>query len=212
MKKGILFDFDGVVVKSMEQHYAAWSKALAEKGCLISKEEFFMMEGQGIKVIANAIGQKFNLSEADKKEVGERKSFYYKQIKNIEFYPYFFNLLKILKKRALKMGVVTGGARNRVSSVVENHFYSYFNCLVTVDDVERGKPFPDPFLKGAELLCIDPDECIVVENAPMGIKAAKQAGMTVIGVKTTLSEKYLSEAHHIVDDFRMVEETILSLI
>jgi beta-phosphoglucomutase len=210
--KGILFDFDGVVVKSMEQHYEAWSNALAEKGCSVSKEEFFMLEGQGIKVIADAIGQKFNLSEADKEEVGERKSFYYKQIKNLEFYPYFFDLLKVLKKHALKMGVVTGGAKSRVSSVVENHFDNYFNCLVTIDDVERGKPFPDPFLKGAELLNTNPDECIVIENAPMGIKAAKQAGMIVIAVKTTLSAKYLSEAHHIVDDFKMVERTILSLI
>ena len=212
MKKGILFDFDGVAVKSMEQHYEAWSRALAEKNCYIGKEDFFMLEGQGVKEISNAIGRKYNLSDNDIYEIGEQKSHYYKQIMHLEFYPHFFELLKVLKKNNLKMGVVTGGVRSRVSSVVENHFGDYFECLVTVDDVKRGKPFPDPFLKGAELLDIQPDECIVVENAPMGIKAAVQAGMTVIAVMTTLPQNYLDKAHYIVNDFQEVEKIILSLV
>ena len=212
MIKGVLFDFDGVAVKSMEQHYEAWSKALAEKGGSIDKEDFYMLEGQGIKEISNAIGRKFNLNQKDTDQLGERKSFYYKQIMKLEFYPYFFELLKVLKNRKCKMGVVTGGARSRVSAVVENNFGDYFECLVTVDDVERGKPFPDPFLRGAELLGLKPDECIVVENAPMGIEAAIKAGMTVIAVKTTLTEKYLDRAHFMVDDFQAVEKTILSLL
>lgn len=212
LKKGILFDFDGVAVKSMEQHYEAWSRALAEKNCQISKENFFMLEGQGIEEISKAIGRKFNLSDDDINEIGERKSNYYKQIMHLEFYPHFFELLKVLRKNNLKMGVVTGGARSRVNSVVEKYFGDYFECLVTVDDIKRGKPFPDPFLKGAELLNIQPDECIVVENAPMGIKAAVQAGMTVIAVMTTLPQKYLDQAHYIVDDFQQVEKKILSLV
>ncbi|MEJ2052600.1 MAG: HAD family phosphatase [Calditrichaceae bacterium] len=212
MKKGILFDFDGVAVKSMEQHYEAWSKALAEKGCKITKEDFLVLEGQGIREISNAIGRRYNLSEQDKAEVGKRKNYYYKQIMHLEFYPYFFDMLKVLKEKKLRMGVVTGGARNRVNGVVENHFSEYFECLVTVDDVEHGKPCPDPFLKGAELLDLKPDECIVVENAPMGIKAAVKAGITVIAVKTTLPEKYLNEADYIEDDFRQVESRILALL
>ena len=210
--KGVLFDFDGIAVKSMEQHYEAWSKALAEKGCSIKKEDFLVLEGQGVKEISNAIGRTFNLNQQDINELGERKSFYYKQIMHLEFYPYFFGLLKVLKNKNLKMGVVTGGAKSRVSSVVENHFGEYFQCLITVDDVMRGKPFPEPFLKGAEFLGIKPDECIVIENAPKGIEAAVKAGMTVIAVKTTLTEKYLNQAHYIVEDFQQVEKLILSLL
>lgn len=212
MIKGVLFDFDGVAVKSMEQHYEAWIRALAEKGASIETEDFYMLEGQGVKEISNAIGRKFSLSQKDTDELGERKSFYYKQIMKLEFYPYFFELLKVLQGRKLKMGVVTGGAKSRVTSVVENHFSDYFKCLVTVDDVKHGKPFPDPFLKGAELLELKPNECIVVENAPKGIEAAVKAGMTVIAVKTTLTEKYLDQAHFVVDDFRAVEKTILNLL
>jgi beta-phosphoglucomutase len=210
--KGILFDFDGVAVKSMEQHYEAWSKALAEKGCKIDKEDFFMLEGQGVKEISNAIGRKFNLNQKDIDELGGRKSFYYKQIMELEFYPYFFELLEVLKTKKLKMGVVTGGAKSRVTEVVENHFKEYFECLVTVDDVKHGKPFPDPFLKGAELLNLKPNECIVIENAPNGIEAASKAGMIVIAVKTTLTEKYLDQANFVMDDFQAVEKTILSLL
>ena len=212
MIKGVLFDFDGVAVKSMEQHYEAWSRALAEKGGIIEKEDFLVLEGQGVWEISNAIGRKFNLSASDINELGERKSYYYKQIMHLEFYPNFFDMLDTLKKHSLKMGVVTGGAKSRVKFVVAEHFSRFFECLVTIDDVTHGKPHPDPFLKGAELLKLKPDECIVVENAPLGIKAATKAGMTVIAVKTTLPDKYLQEAHFIVENFQQVERTILSLI
>ncbi|HEM48867.1 MAG TPA: HAD family phosphatase [Caldithrix sp.] len=212
MIKGILFDFDGVAVKSMEQHYEAWSKALADKGCSIEKEDFYMLEGQGVKEISNAIGRKFHLNQKDMNELVEKKTFYYNQIMKLEFYPYFFELLDVLKNKKLKLGVVTGGAKSRVADVVKNHFSEYFECLVTVDDVQHGKPYPDPFLKGAEILGLKSDECIVIENAPKGIEAAVKAGMTVIAVKTTLTEKYLDQAHFIVNDFRQVEQTILSLL
>jgi len=67
-------------------------------------------------------------------------------------------------------------------------------------------------LKGAQLIGLEPEECIVVENAPMGVEAAAEAGMTVIAITTTLSLDYLKKAHHIVNDFYQVENLILSLI
>jgi len=71
--KGILFDFDGVVVKSMEQHFDAWQKAFAEKDVHISADEFFIMEGQGIDTISQKIGADHGLSVEDVLLVKERK-------------------------------------------------------------------------------------------------------------------------------------------
>jgi beta-phosphoglucomutase len=210
--KGILFDFDGVVVDSMHQHYDAWSNAFKEKGVSFTKEEFFQLEGQGLNRIAQMIGEKHDLVEQDLLDVVEAKArFYYKSIK-VRFYTYFMQMLNNLKAKDVPMAVVTGGNKKRVEATIEEHLNGYFNALVTIDDVSHGKPHPEPFLKGAEKLNLQPEECIVVENAPLGIKAAKAAGTTVIAVKTTLTDKYLSQADYILDDFQAVERTINKLM
>ena len=66
--------------------------------------------------------------------------------------------------------------------------------LVTADDVENGKPHPEPYLKGAEILGAAPDGCVVIEDAPSGVSAAKAAGMCVVAVATTYRESDLSKA------------------
>lgn len=211
-ERGILFDFDGVTVRSMEQHFAAWENAFREKNIVLNPLDFFVLEGQGVETVARALGQRYGLNESQIKEVTRRKIEWYQQHMRIEFYDHFFELLKTLKSRAIKMGVVTGGMRGRVEKIIADHFKDYFQCLVTVDDVQNGKPHPEPFLRGAELLNLAAANCIVVENAPLGIESARKAGMTVIAVTTTLGAEYLRQAHYIVSNFREVEETILMLI
>jgi beta-phosphoglucomutase len=210
-KKGILFDFDGVTVKSMEQHFEGWRRAFSEFGITLKKEEFFPLEGQGIDTISAAIGAKYNLGDDEIKQAVKKKIYYYNKIMHIEFYDHFFDMLENLKRKKLKMGVVTGGSRDRVLPMVEQYLSSYFEIVVTIDDVERGKPHPDPYLKGAELLGLRAEECIAVENAPLGIKSGLSAGMTVIGITTTVSAETLKGAHYILADFYAVEKKILEL-
>jgi beta-phosphoglucomutase len=107
------------------------------------------------------------------------------------------------------MAVVTGGMRDRVNEIINNHFRDYFSATVTSDDVKDTKPFPEPYLKGASSLGLAPKDCIVVENAPMGIKAGKQAGMFVIAITTTLKKEYLEEADLIVESFDEVNNYLL---
>jgi len=72
------------------------------------------------------------------------------------------------------------------------------DIMVTADDVQHGKPDPEPYLKGAELLKVNPAECVVVEDAPAGIRAARAAGMKVISLPTTYPERDLHEADVVV--------------
>ncbi|MBD3223603.1 MAG: HAD-IA family hydrolase [Caldithrix sp.] len=209
--KGIIFDFDGVVVKSMEQHFEAWQKAFAEKNVTINPDEFFIMEGQGIHTISRKLGQKYGLTEKDVMDIMNRKVNYYNQFMHIEFYDYFDVLLERINKKGWPVGVVTGGSRSRVEKIINQYFNHTFDCLVTVDDVQRGKPYADPFLKGAELLHLEPQECVVIENAPMGIEGAKAAQMTVIAITTTLEPHHLSEADFIAHDFKEVEKILYQL-
>jgi beta-phosphoglucomutase len=210
LKRGILFDFDGVTVKSMEQHFAAWKKALADKNKDLKEDQFFVLEGQGIKQIAETIGRQFNLNKNDISEIQELKVKYYHETVKIEIYDYFFDLIQSLRKHQLQIGVVTGGGKKRVEQVLKQYFNGTFDCLVTIDDVEHGKPAPDPFLKGATLLGLKPEECIAVENAPLGVQSAKNAGIEVIAVTTTLPSDYLKHADHVVINFREVEKIILA--
>ncbi len=212
MKKGILFDFDGVVVKSMEQHFEAWKKAFAEMGVTITADEFFILEGQGIHTISHKIGKDHGLTPDQVEQIKHRKMNYYNQFMTIEFYPHFKEMLTKLKEQDVPMGIVTGGARERVGKIIEKYLNHTFSCVVTVDDVERGKPFPDPFLAGARKLNLSPQDCVVVENAPMGIEGAKKAGMTVIAITTTLADSYLAEADFICHDFKEVAARLNALL
>jgi sugar-phosphatase len=76
--------------------------------------------------------------------------------------------------------------------------------LVSVDDVERGKPWPDPYLRAARLLDVDPQHCLVIEDAPAGITAAKAAGATVLALRTTHAPDELAEADATVQDLGVV--------
>ncbi len=210
--KAVLFDFDGVVVKSMEQHFNAWRQAFREKGVEIKEKEFFVLEGQGIHTIAHHLGKIHGLSEQDVDEVMERKVNYYNQFMTLEFYDYFHELVEHLYQNKVPMGIVTGGNRSRVEKIVREHFDHYFRVLVTVDDVERGKPHPDPFLKAAHMLGQKAQDCVVIENAPMGIKGAKSAEMTVVAITTTLAPQFLKQADFIASDFRQVEKILMNLL
>jgi len=210
--KGILFDFDGVVIDSMHQHYEAWSKAFAEKNISFKKEEFFLLEGQGVGTIASILGKKHGLDEQQSLDMLSVKvRYYYKSVK-IQFYEYFLEMLSQLKDKDIPMAVVTGGNKERVEKVIEDNLKGYFKAAVTIDDVKNGKPHPEPFIKGAEMLSLKPQHCIVVENAPLGIKAAKAASCFVIAIKTTLGDKELSEADYICNSFYEVADKIRELL
>ncbi len=207
--KAVLFDFDGVVVRSMEHHFLGWQMAFKHFGFPIRPEEFFPLEGQGIEQISRQLGEPRGLSPAQIEEVQRLKNQFFDQSFQFEMYPGFTGLIAFLKDRYLPLAVVTGGGRTRVQAALEQYLPDVFDTLVTVDDVPRGKPFADPFLKAAHNLGIKPEHCLVIENAPLGIRGAVAAGMEVIAVTTTLGAEFLSQAAHIVSGFDEIRELLL---
>ncbi|UCF64324.1 MAG: HAD family phosphatase [bacterium] len=201
--KAILFDFDGVLVQSMEDHFQGWRKALEKFGIEMNPEELYVMEGQGVKAVAHELTRKYNLPIESSSELIKDKQDYYNKIKKIRFYPNLLEVLNWATEKNLRMGVVTGGTRDRVNETIQNFgLDSFFGAIVTSDDVSETKPSPQPYLLAASLLDTDPKECIVIENAPLGIQSGKSAGMRVIGLTTTLNSHHLKEADVVVGDFR----------
>ncbi len=189
--KAVLFDFDGVIADTVEYHVAAWTEAFAGYSVEIAPEDIFFQEGQ----MANFIGPNLakmkglRLSKEELDEIIKNKREIYKRITRAKVYPQTAELVKKLKNYPLKLAIVTGSILPNMVVVAGEEFLEQFDAIVTGDSVARNKPFPDPFLAAAEKLTLQPDECVVIENAPLGIQAAKKAGMFCIAVQTTIKDK-----------------------
>jgi beta-phosphoglucomutase len=210
--KALLFDFDGVVIKSMESHYHGWQKAIKEYGIDMSPEELYVLEGQGVEEVASQLVRKFNIPSEERHNIIEKKRHYYDQVKKDELYPNFLDVLEWAKEKDLKIALVTGGDRERVLQALKAYGIDvYFHSIVTSNDVMHTKPSPEPYLKACDLLGEEPNECIVIENAPLGIRSAKNAGMKCIAITTTLSSSFLKNADVVADNFNEVLEALKKL-
>ena len=104
-----------------------------------------------------------------------------------------------------RWGVVTSGSRLLAQNRLRYCGLPVPEVLVTSDDVTNGKPHPEPYLKGAERLGFRPDECVVIEDAPAGVQAARAAGMKVIGMASTYAASKLAEADAVVEAFAGIQ-------
>jgi HAD superfamily hydrolase (TIGR01509 family) len=199
--RAILFDFDGVLVKSMEDHYEGWRRALLEYGIDMIPEELFIIEGQDLTAVANQLTRKYNLPLEETPVLIEKKQEYYNSVKKVTFYPNLLDVLNWARDKELKMAVVSGSNREWIIAALDEFGLSdYFDAIVTWEDVEYSKPSPQPYLKAAELLECEPEQCVVIENAPLGITSGKTAKMKVVALTTTLSPFYLREADVVVNN------------
>jgi len=176
MSYGYIFDFDGVLVNTMELHYEAYSKACREAGVHIDKKQFFNQAGmtgrEQIKYFADKDGIEVDIERVyrRKSELGKDWTDRATDIKcNIE-------LLNLLRDNGVRVAIATGSTRKSILPIMKK-FAIEVDAIATSEDVERGKPYPDLFLCAAEKLGIPPENCIVVEDSDVGIEAAKNAGM-----------------------------------
>ncbi|MBC8183643.1 HAD family phosphatase [candidate division KSB1 bacterium] len=201
--KAVLFDFDGVIAGTLPYHVQAWQKAFADYKIKILPDDIYYREGQIANSIAAdiAIEKGLNLDEHELDAIVKNKRQIFNNITKAQVYPGTKKIVEQLHKMSVKIGIVTGSILFNVSVITGEKFLDKFGAIVTGDSVVNNKPHPEPFLTGAKKLGVKPEECVVIENAPLGIKAAKAAGMYCVAVKTTIKdEKYLQEADLIVED------------
>ena len=96
------------------------------------------------------------------------------------------------------MSLVTGSPLVEVKKILPRQIVSLFRVVVAGDQVKQGKPHPESYLKAARLFNLKPEQCLVVENAPLGIESAKRAGMFCVALTTSLPREYLTQADIIV--------------
>jgi beta-phosphoglucomutase len=197
--KAILFDFDGVLGKTMEDNYTAWAHSFLPYGVKIKREEYFLLEGAPPKKVAEIFLKKNHLGIESVGDIVRSKENYYLENRSFSLYDGVQELIENLKANGLQLALVTGASYQRLMGTDITSFLNQFDVLITGDQVSQGKPNPEPYLLGAQKLSVTTSECLVIENAPMGIKSAKEAGMYCVAICSTLDKEHLAQADAILD-------------
>jgi beta-phosphoglucomutase len=212
--RAALFDMDGVITDTMPTHLKAWQEAFRPYGVDVEKMDVYVREGMQSKVMAREIAEEKGqgLSEGDLEKVVEAKGKIFDRIAggSARAYDGAAEMLKMLRNNGLKTALVTGSRSASARKVLQTAgVEGLFDIIVTGDDTEKGKPGPEPYLKAIEKCGVDRLNCIVVENAPLGIRSAKAAGVDyVIAVTTSLGADYLKEADDIMDSVAKLEQCL----
>jgi beta-phosphoglucomutase len=199
----VIFDMDGVLVDSYQAHYQSWQKAAASIGRSMNREEFDATFGRTSREIIAALWRDAVSSEEDIARLDARKEAAYREILAADFPPMpgITELLQSLHAAGFALAIGSSGPPENVALVLDRlGGRALFGTVVDGMDVTRGKPDPQVFLLAAERLGVPSKRCAVVEDAPLGIAAAKAAGMAGVGlVSTGRTREDLAAADLVVD-------------
>jgi len=213
MTRSVLFDMDGVILDSMPYHVRAWQEALSEQGFSVSAEMLYLHEGAIEPDTAAAIfkdNKRFiNADMFHEILVRQMEIFVTRYQLMIKPFPEVPQILKRLCDAGWQLALVTSSHVEILKKVLPSGIKGYMDHIVTGDQVNRRKPFPDPYLAALSALEQGPEACLVVENAPAGIMAAKAAAIHCVALTTTLSEEHLSEADAVLTSHTELIDYIL---
>ncbi len=215
MIRAILFDFDGVLAHTFPDHFKSWQIVIHQRFHFDPDAHTIQInEGSPAYKIAQAIvgTRGVNLDDAAARSLAEQKNLIFRKISRAGPYQEIPDILSQCRSLNLKSGLVTGTTFENINRVLSGEILDQFQIVIKEGDTRRGKPFPDPYETAAENLGIDPATCLVVENAPLGIQAAKAAGCFCIALQTTLETEHLNRADVILKDHRSLEKKLKSII
>jgi len=212
-KRTILWDMDGVISDSYSFHFAAWQETFAKRGIKFTKEDFTQLFGtRNDLIVRSVIGRKF--PKRDVKIIVQEKeeTFRRKAMGKIKPFPGVVRLLNALKKGNFKLGLVSSAPKENIGLVLsELNFAGIFNCIVSGQEVSESKPSPQIYLLAAKKLEVPPNDCVVIEDSPSGVKAAKTAGMRCLAITNTHPRQKLAEADRVADSLENVDLITLLL-
>jgi beta-phosphoglucomutase family hydrolase len=200
----VIFDMDGVIVDSEPTHIEAEKRTLLKYGVKITTEELRAYTGTTAEFEFNDLIRKYGLNTNAKTLFDEKEVIMFKLLEErTEPTKGVIDLVKRLKQRGFKLGIATSGHRKLAQYYLNKlSIASFFDTVVCAEDITRSKPDPEIFLKAAQRLGAEPSECVVIEDAKLGIEAAVKAGMKCIGYSNPNSgNQDLSKADWLVSDF-----------
>lgn len=185
--KACIFDLDGVIVDTAKYHYLAWKRLAAEMGFDFSEAHNERLKGVSRMRSLEILLEVGNIKRTDEEmeELATKKNDWYveyiRQLRPDEILPGVQKFLDELRMNGLKTAI--GSASKNTPLILERlNLSEFFDAVIDGTKVSQAKPDPEVFLKGAEELGVNPEQCIVFEDAQAGIEAAKNGNMYCVGV------------------------------
>jgi beta-phosphoglucomutase len=209
--KAAIFDLDGTLIDNNSYHLQSWLQYLKDKNREMTEEEYKAnVNGRTNKDVIEYIFQR-KMDDQEAMKYAHEKEAIYRELyaPYIKPVPGLLELLEKLRALSIPMAIATSGIQVNIDFLFEHiPIRSYFDVIVNSAHITRGKPDPEIYFKTSELLKVSSAECLVFEDAVVGINSAKSAGMKVVGVLTTHTASELSGADVLIKDFSemVVEE------
>ncbi len=203
--KAVIFDLDGTLIDNNAVHLQAWKQYLLNAGIDISDEAYRKnINGRTNKDALEYIYQKQMTDEEAMVYALEKEAVYrdiYKEtIKPVEG---LLGLLETLHEKKIPMAIATSGIQVNIDFMFDHiPIREYFKVILNSSHISKGKPDPEIYLKTATALNVPAENCLVFEDATVGVHAAKAAGMKVIAITTTQSAEELKDADMIISNFK----------
>lgn len=199
--KAVLFDMDGVLYNSMPNHAVAWQRSMSEFGINMTAHDAYATEGaRGIDTIRMMVQQQQgrDISEEEAQRMYDRKTAIFHEMPEAPIFDGVKPLMQAITESGMTVGIVTGSGQRPLIKRLIDDFGEFLDedHIVTAYDVKHGKPAPDPYLMGLQKAGnLKPCEGIVVENAPLGVRAGAAAQCFTIAVNSgPLPDKVLWQA------------------
>lgn len=203
MIQGCIFDLDGVIVDTAKYHYMAWKRLADELGFTFSEKDNERLKGVSRMASLEILLEIGNLSfdSETKLYLAEKKNRWYVEyitaMKENEILPGVKEFIKSVKSAGFKTAL--GSASKNTFTILDRlKLMDYFDSIIDGNKVSKAKPDPEVFLLAAKELGIEPENCVVFEDAKAGIEAAKRAGMYCVGIGTKVN---LPEADLVISGF-----------
>jgi len=181
---GYIFDCDGTIADTMPIHFKAWSRAMEDFGGRFPEDLFYSWGGKPTDVIVGQLNGKFGLTLDVDETVRRKENYYLSMLGGVEpVWPVLRFAREVHGKYPL--AIASGGHHEMVDATLRAlGIAEMFDAVVCAEDYENGKPAPDPFLEAARRLGVPARDCLVFEDSPTGVEAARAAGMDCVLVPT----------------------------
>lgn len=208
MLKGVLFDFDGVVVRSEELHKKTFMELLAPYGVKVGTERWYReFAGTGSRHIFEVLVKEHHIDADIDSFVGQRKLLYEARVRSGELKetPGVRDFISSLKENGISKAIVSGSHTTNIRAALETlAMESLFDTIVSGDDLKERKPDPAPFLAAASKLALRPADCVVIEDSVAGCESARRAGMKLV-VMASPASPFVGRHDLEIKDFRGID-------